>query len=77
MTKFLILSVMTGLMLGIHAQTTLQQDSAKEHYLAEQKLLGKKFTDGFYPNPSQVSDSPLRLSQSATRQICSAAYLWK
>ncbi|HEX7756282.1 MAG TPA: alpha/beta hydrolase [Niabella sp.] len=71
MKKFLMLSVMTGLMLGIHAQTTLQQDSAKEHYLAEQKLLGKKFADGFYPNYMRVH----QLSEKAfVAKIDSAAH---
>jgi len=39
---------------GSYAQDNLQQDSIQVHYLAEQKVLGRKFSDEFYTKYTRV-----------------------
>ncbi|ANH83085.1 hypothetical protein A8C56_20750 [Niabella ginsenosidivorans] len=54
MKRLLIFSLLISVAIGLNAQTSLQQDSAKSRYLEEQKILGKRFSGVFYPNYTKV-----------------------
>lgn len=42
-------------------QFNFEQDSSKKNYLAEGKIIGKKFTDNFYPNYDKIHALPEKL----------------
>jgi len=50
MKKLITLSFIFGFISGLNAQDSLKLTEVQTQYLAEQKILGKKFSDGFYPD---------------------------
>ncbi|TDQ06200.1 hypothetical protein [Pedobacter metabolipauper] len=70
MKKLLVAIAFICITFCSNAQNNLQQDSSQIRYLEEQKKLGKKFSDDFYPNYVQMH----KLSEKTfTKMIDSSA----
>ncbi|MGN6394708.1 MAG: alpha/beta hydrolase [Mucilaginibacter sp.] len=59
--KNLIIILLLSIAWRVNAQDNTQQDSVRKRYLAEQKLISKKFTNQFYPNYTRIHQLPEKI----------------